>query len=141
MTNITPAQAANEIIAALTTKVDVSELVANAQARLGVKAPVKRNEVEATDPAIMNELLARQDELAEIEKRAREAREGIKTIIRNYMGKADVLKVNGAVVATNAASKTSRVLNQEWIKATYPDIPGNENFWKDQGGSRSLRFK
>ena len=133
--SLTPQQVAEQIIADLA-QFSVADAVSAARARLATAGLVPTAEepgalaLVGEDAATVNELVARADELARIAKAATEEREQIKDLLRDTLGEREVLVVNGAPVATNKQT-VSRILDQQWIKSAYPDVPGNENFYKD----------
>lgn len=144
-TPITPADAAAEIIANMQRAFDVNALVEDARLKLHLDAPQLDQAAPATlnitgaQAIVANNLLAKAAELDRIAKAATTEREQIKQVLADLAGDAEELRVNGAPVFTYKP-QTARVLNQAWIKATYPDIPGNESFWQDQT-TRPRRFK
>lgn len=143
-TTPSPTDAAAEIIANMQRAFDVNALVEDARHKLGV-APVPAtgvaHKLDVTGPQaiVVNNLLAKAAELDRIAKAATAEREEIKQALADYAGDATELRVNGAPVFTYQ-EQVARVLDQAWIKANYPDIPGNEHFYKDQV-TRPRRFK
>ncbi|MDF2563584.1 MAG: hypothetical protein K0R99_5030 [Microbacterium sp.] len=144
-TTPSPTDAAAEIIANMQRAFDVHALIDDARTKLGIEQAVEpgvgayKVNVTGQKAIIVNNLLAKAAELDRIAKAASAEREEIKQTLADYAGDATELQVNGAPVFTYQ-EQTARVLDQSWIKANYPDIPGNEHFYKDQV-TRPRRFK
>lgn len=140
---VTPEAAAAEIIANMHRAFDVHALVEDARKKLGVNpAPdteTRKVDVTGQQAIVINNLLAKSAELDRIAKAATTEREAIKEALADFAGDAEELSVNGATVFTYK-EQVARVLDQAYIKAWFPDVPGNEKFWKDQV-TRPRRFK
>lgn len=121
--------------------VNITELIATARSTMQVPTSTEDKSIEATDPHMVNAMLARASEL-KAQKKAIEAEyEQITTFLKDVVTSAEVLhggegsieelRVNGATVFTYKQS-TSRVLNQEQVKKMFPDIEENAELWTDQ---------
>lgn len=78
-------------------------------------------QVEAADPIIANELLAQRSEIADAIKELTKQKEAIDAIIKDAIGKADELVVNGAVVATISRWRETG-LNKDFIMENFPVV-------------------
>ena len=111
-----------------------------ARKRLALKPSASvRDEIEAADPDIINALLARASELDDTEKAAKREREKITALLSEIAGLPDgdkrVLLVHGAPVFS-VSLVVSRALDQAQVKSEFPDIAGNERFYKDSISTR-----
>lgn len=128
--------------------IDLASLIADARAKMQVPTDAKDAAVEATDPTLVNEMLAKASELADTIKKATAERELIKDFLKDVVKSAEVLHGEGSIHELTVHGATvftykpvvARVLNQTWIKANFPDIPENAEMWQDQI-SRPANFK
>ena len=140
----TPADAAAEIIANMKRAFDVNALIEDARLKLGVApAPVDNTRVinlTGAQGVVASNLLAKAEELDKVAKAALAEREAIKQVLADLVDDhAEELRVNNAPVFTYK-EQHARVLDQAAVKAAFPDVPGNERFWKDQV-TRPRRFR
>lgn len=107
-----------------------AELIAKAKETLITGTPkaskADKAEVEAADPILANELLAERsalaDQIAVLDARKKE----IEDIIRDAIGKKEVLLVNGAKVATvsrwRETSVQTSVVKENFAVEEYPEL-------------------
>ena len=91
----------------------VRDLIAEATEALVTTAKATKADtslVEASDPILANELLARRLEIVEQQKLLAAEREQIENIIKDAIGKKDSLTIHGAKVATMSRWRETRVL-------------------------------
>jgi predicted phage-related endonuclease len=108
---------------------EYAELIAKAKETL-ITTPkatkLDKSEVEAVDAILVNELLAERsalaDQIADLDARKKE----IEDIIRDAIGKKEVLLVNGAKVATisrwRETSIQSAVVKENFPVEEYPEL-------------------
>lgn len=120
-----------------TRALDVDALISQARAGLGIKPVEKPLTVEAAEPATVAALVAWADQLAEDEKRAKEQREQIKSLLKAMVEQAEdasgepveQLTVAGRKVFSYSRTE-SRVLDQAAVKRMFPDIPEHAELYK-----------
>jgi hypothetical protein len=146
-----PASAASEqqdFDEAIGTILTLDERIAAARAKLLIPADAATAEkLEAPDAELINTLLAEASEHERIAKLHTAEREKIKSFLGDLIEQAeaqvghniDELTVHGATVFTYK-TVVSRVLDQAYLKAMFPDTPANAEAWKDQT-SRRKEFK
>jgi len=140
-------KAVDLILAQLAEHVDVATLIDRAEGILEIPPAADEvtaaNVVHITDPTkadVLNELLARADEVKRIRDAATADYDAIKDVFRKLTGDdRDEVKIHNATVFTNKES-VSRILNQSFIKSKFPDIAGNEDFYVDSP-RRTALFK
>lgn len=95
-----------------------------------IEKPVATKEnskaIEAADPILINEILARRAQLTEEMKLAKAEKDELEDIIRDLIGKKDELTVHGAKVASIARWRETSV-NTDYVKeyfslADYPEL-------------------
>lgn len=143
---VTSAEVTSIVKDALTpSTADLDDLLAKARENLHlgeIKGDLDDGEFEAPDPHLINELVAKADELKRESDRATKERGKITNFLKevtlaqrdslpeDQRPKVLALTVNRApVFAVNHI--VSRVLDQDFIKAKHPDTPKNANYWKD----------
>lgn len=111
----------------------VNAMVDAARAALSLKPATEvkaKGVVEASDANTVNELLARREELKRIRGAAELEMKQLDEVMKEHMGDAETLTVHGAPVATYKRS-VSRIIDSDYVKSMFPDIPGHEGFYKD----------
>jgi hypothetical protein len=98
-----------------------NELIASAKALIIKPRETKDDKelVEASDPSIINELLAARQAIEDQMKPLSEKKSEIDAIIKDLIGKADVLTVHGAEVASISRWRETQ-LNSDFIKENFP---------------------
>lgn len=107
-----------------------AELVAKAKAALITGEPkatkIEKNEVEAADAILANELLAERASLDDQIKLLKARKDEIENIIKDAIGKKEILLVNGAKVATisrwRETSVQTQVVKDNFPVADYPEL-------------------
>lgn len=130
--------AAETAAASAETSVNLDDLLAEARQKLGVLAnPTKDDEVEfeVADPNIVNALLAKASEYKRISDVATKEREKITALLASLTPNAGTLVVHGAPVF-KVSQITSRIFKADHMKALFPDIPENAEFWEDRISTR-----
>lgn len=87
--------------------------------------------VEASDPALFNELLALRTSLDTQMKELKAQKDEIEKVIKDAIGKKDYLTVHGAKVATISRWRETRVLSdvvkEMFAVADYPELYKRED--------------
>jgi len=98
-----------------------TDLIASAKALIIKPRETKDDKelVEASDPSIINELLAARQAIEDQMKPLAEKKSEIDAIIKDLIGKADVLTVHGAEVASISRWRETQ-LNSDFIKENFP---------------------
>jgi hypothetical protein len=98
-----------------------TDLIASAKALIIKPRETKDDKdlVEASDPSIINELLAARQNIEDQMKPLSEKKSEIDAIIKDLIGKADVLTVHGAEVASISRWRETQ-LNSDFIKENFP---------------------
>ena len=110
------------------------ELLEAAKATIAQPKATKPNPkaVEASDPTLINELLARRLTIAEQMKELTSEKTEIDNIIKDLIGKKDILTVHGAEVASISRWRETQVVS-EVVKEMFPVIDYPELYTrKDQ---------
>ena len=103
-------------------EVTTRNLIDEAKAKLVVKAKASKSstkQVEALDPVLMNELLAKRSELYDAVKSLKAEQDAIDAIIKDAIGSADELTVNGAKVASIARWRETSLVTDK-VKELFP---------------------
>jgi hypothetical protein len=143
MVSTTTQNAFDSIIRQLAESVDTATLVDRIRGALDIppkEVAADPKVVVINDPvqaSLVNELLAQADQLKRVADAAEADREAIKELLTEVLGEKEILKVHNAEVFT-AKVTTSRVLNQSFIKSRFPDIEGNEDYYKNTESRRRL---
>ena len=98
------------------------DLIEEAKAKLVVKPKASKGKVksvEAVDPILANELLAKRSELYDAKKRLEEELKEMDNIIRDMIGSNDELTVNGAKVASIARWRETALIT-DTVKVQFP---------------------
>lgn len=98
------------------------ELIDEAKAKLVAKPKASKDTVktvEAVDPVLMNELLAKRSELYDTVKRLKAEQDAIDAIIKDAIGSADVLTVNGGKVASISRWRETSLVTDK-VKELFP---------------------
>lgn len=123
--------------------IDLDALIAEARTKMQVDATAKLDTtVEAPDPTLANELMARWSDLDRQAKEIAAEQEKIKSFFTDLVeslesaagvepGTIEQVAVHGAPVFSYK-TVTSRVLDQAAVKKLWPDVPENEELWKTQ---------
>lgn len=111
--------------------INVDALIAEAQGRLKVVVADEPDMVEAEESDVINALWARAEELKRTEDGAKRERAKITATMKAATPEGKTLTVHGAPVFQHQI-RMARVLDQAAIRSEFPDIPGNERFYKDQ---------
>jgi hypothetical protein len=114
---------------------DLDAMIDASAGKLGV-TPAKKDTVEAADPETITELWTKAEELKKVEDRAKRDRAKITALLKQTTPEGKVLTVHGAPVFANTIV-ASRVLDQAAVKNEFPDIAGNERFYKDSLTTRA----
>lgn len=102
--------------------VTTRNLIDEAKAKLVTKAKASKSstkQVEALDPVLMNELLAKRSELYDAVKSLKAEQDAIDAIIKDAIGSADELTVNGAKVASIARWRETSLVTDK-VKELFP---------------------
>lgn len=108
----------------MTTQIENRKLIDEAKAKLVSKpkeTKAKAKQVEAADAVLMNELLARRSTLASELKKLKEEQAEIDAIIKDAIGSADELLVNGAKVASLSRYREISLITDK-VKELFPII-------------------
>jgi len=101
----------------------LDQLIADAKTTLITGKPKAtaddRKSVEAADPILANELLAQRSDIDEQIKALTAQKKAIDDILKDAIGKDEVLLVNGAEVASISRWRETQ-LNTEFIKENFP---------------------
>lgn len=140
MTNASDA-AVQQIVADIAGKLDTSTLIDRVRHSLEIPPQgVDENTVridDALQAALVNELIAQAEHLHAVIKAATADRDAVKELLEELLGDKEILRVHNAEVFTYKYQK-SRILNQSFIKSRFPDIEGNEDFYKTTESRRAL---
>lgn len=97
-------------------------LIAEAKAKLVAKPKASKDKVksvEAVDPVLANELLAKRSEIYDAKKRLEEELKEMDNIIRDMIGSNDELTVYGARVASIARWRETALIT-DTVKVQFP---------------------
>lgn len=98
------------------------DLINEAKAKLVVKAKESKSskkQVEAADPILMNELLARRSEVYDAAKRLKDELAEIDAIIKDAIGSAEELTVHGGKVASISRWREMGLITDK-VKELFP---------------------
>lgn len=98
------------------------DLIEEAKAKLVAKPKASKDKVksvEAVDPILANELLAKRSELYDAKKRLEDEIKEMDNIIRDMIGSNDELTVNGAKVASIARWRETALITDA-VKVQFP---------------------
>lgn len=98
------------------------DLIEEAKAKLVAKPKASKDKVktvEAVDPILANELLAKRSDIYDAKKRLEEELKEIDNIIRDMIGSNDELTVNGARVASIARWRETALIT-DTVKEQFP---------------------
>jgi hypothetical protein len=122
--------------------VNIDAMLAEARSRLALApaANTDSDQREASNPEVVNALLAKAAELKRTEDSAKKERAKITDLLAEIAGpvtgtRTVELIVNDAPVFTVSVIE-SRGLNVDYIKSAHPDIPGNDAYWKTTKSTR-----
>jgi predicted phage-related endonuclease len=111
-----------------------TELIEAAKATITQPKATKVNPkaVEADNPSLVNELLARRSTIADQMKELDAEKKEIDNIIRDLIGKKDILTVHGAEVASISRWRETQIVS-EVVKEMFPVVDYPELYQrKDQ---------
>ena len=98
------------------------DLIEEAKAKLVAKPKASKDKVktvEAVDPILANELLAKRSDIYDAKKRLEEELKEIDNIIRDMIGSNDELTVNGARVASISRWRETALIT-DTVKEQFP---------------------
>jgi hypothetical protein len=98
------------------------DLITEAKAKLVAKPKASKDKVksvEAVDPILANELLAKRSELYDAKKRLEDEIKEMDNIVRDMIGSNDELTVNGAKVASIARWRETALITDA-VKVQFP---------------------
>jgi hypothetical protein len=112
------------------------DLIADAAAKLGITKLDDDEEVAPADADAAMDLYLRAESLKKIIDSATKERDKITKVFKSTVPEGAKLVVRGSVIFHNNIV-ASRVLDQASVKNEFPDVPGNERFYKDQISTRA----
>jgi predicted phage-related endonuclease len=115
------------------------ELVAKAKATLITKPKATKanpKAVEASDPILINELLAERSELSDAIKQAEARKTEIENVIKDIIGDKEELLVHGAKVAFITRTKPSIAVDTAEVKEQFPFSEYPTLYKKNKGSAR-----
>ena len=101
---------------------ETRDLIEEAKAKLIEKpkaTKVSKKIIEASDPALVNSLLAQLQELQTQGKQLKAQEDDIKAVIRDVIGSAEELQVHGAKVASISRWRETALIT-DVVKETFP---------------------
>jgi len=113
------------------------ELIDQAKAKLVVKAKESKSKakiVEALDPVLANELLAKRSSVYDAKKRLEAELAEIDAIVKDMIGSSDELHIHGSKVASIARWRETALITDK-VKETFPLVEYPE-LYKATGKSR-----
>ena len=92
--------------------------------------------IEATDPILINELLAERSELSDVIKQADARKTEIENVLKDIIGDKDELLVHGARVAFITRTKPSIAVDTAEVKEQFPFNEYPTLYKKNKGSAR-----
>ena len=91
---------------------------------------------DAVQAALINELLAQAADAKRVRDTAAADYEACLELLAEITGEHEILKVHNAPVFSYKKAADSRQIDVAYVKSKFPDIEGNEAYYKDVTGSR-----